>query len=251
MQSHTFKSQFTTNFELSQAKTLPINKNHSNITVVYTHGLYSDPWGRKPETIRNFCLESGMDFFRFELAGHGSDTLSYEDVDFNVWKDQLLEIVDDMVEGKILLIGSSLGGWLSLIAARERPERIVGVIGLAPGPDFTLDLEKYVFTPDQKADLEKGRLVFPMKDFSYVFTKKIFDTARENLLLEAPLPVNCPVHVIHGTEDKNLDPQKPFKLQKCLTSNNVIVKLIKGANHRLGRDEDLQEIITSVKSFIA
>lgn len=249
MQSRTFKSQFTTNFEFSQAKTSSADKNRPNMTVIYTHGLYSDPWGRKPETIKSFCLENGLDFFRFELAGHGSDTLSYEDVDFNVWKEQLLEIIDEMVTGKILLVGSSLGGWLSLIAARERPERVAGVVGLAPAPDFTLDLEKYVFTPEQKADLANGRLVFPMKDFSYVFTKKIFDTARDNLLLEAPLNVSCPVHILHGTEDKNLDPQKPFKLQKCLTSEVVIVKLIKGANHRLGRDEDLKEIIASLKSF--
>lgn len=250
MQSHTFKSQFTTNFEFSQAKTLPTNKNNKDLTVIYTHGLYSDPWGHKPETIKSFCLENGLNFFRFELAGHGSDTLSYEDVDFNVWKDQILEVIDEMTTGKVLLVGSSLGGWLSLIAARERPEKVIGVVGLAPAPDFTLDLEKYVFTPAQKADLNNGRLVFPMKDFSYVFTKKIFDTARQNLLLEAPLTINCPVHIIHGTEDKNLDPKKPFKLQQCLTSEIVVVKLIKGANHRLGRDTDLKEIIASLKSFL-
>ncbi len=252
MPSHTFKSQFTTNFEFSQANSCKTNKNSPDFTVVYVHGLYSDPWGRKPEEIKTFCEEQNIPFFRFELAGHGADIDSYEKVDFNTWKEQLLEVTDEMVAGKILYIGSSIGGWLSLIAARERPQRAVGVIGLAPAPDFTYDMERYVLTDAQKAEMnEKGRLLFPMKDFTYVFTRKMFDTARENLLLESPLDVKCPVHIIHGTEDKNLDPQKPFKLLNCLQSEDVIVKLIKGSNHRLGRDVDIDEMKNSIRSFMA
>lgn len=251
MPSRTFKLQFTTNFEQSQAKTSETNKNSPDFTVVYVHGLYSDSWGRKPEEVKNFCAENNIPFFRFELAGHGSDKDSYEKVDFNIWKGQILEVVDEMVSGKILFIGSSLGGWLSLIAARERPGRAIGVIGLAPAPDFTYDMERYVLTESQKTEMkENGRLLFPMKDFTYVFTQKMFDTARDNLLLESPLAVACPVHILHGTEDKNLDPQKPFKLLKCLQSEDVVLKLIKGSNHRLGRDVDIAELKNSIRSFI-
>lgn len=250
MQTHIFTSQFTTNFEYIQAKTSATHKNSTDFTVVYTHGLCSDPFGRKPEEIKAFCEAHNISFFRFELAGHGSDAARYEEVDFNIWKSQVLEVVDEIVSGKILFIGSSLGGWLSLLAARERPERTIGVIGLSAAPDFTADMEKYVLTKEQLAELATGRLVFPMKDYSYIFTKQMFDTARENLLLEGPLAIHCPVHIIHGTEDKNLDPQKPFKILKCLESENVIVKLMKGGNHRLGRDVDIAEMCNSIKSFI-
>lgn len=247
MPSHTFKTQFTTNFEHSQVKSSETNK----FTIVYTHGLFSDPWGHKPEEIKSFCTQNNIPFFRYELAGHGADKENYENVDFNIWKEQILEIVDEIVSGNILFVGSSLGGWLSLIAARERPQRTVGVIGLAPAPDFTYDVERFVLTPEQRAEMQsKGQILFPMKDFTYIFTQKIFDTARENLLLEAPLAVHCPVHIIHGTEDKNLDPQKPFKLLKSLESENVVIKLIKGSNHRLGRDVDINELKNSIKSFI-
>lgn len=250
MPSHTYKSQFTTEFEFSQANFSETHKINPDFSIVYTHGLYSDPWGRKPEEIKAFCSENNIPFFRFELAGHGSDKKRYEEVDFNIWKNQILEVTDDLVKGRILYIGSSLGGWLSLIAARERPERAKGVIGLAPAPDFTYDMERYVLTPAQKDEMSKnGRLLFPMKDFTYSFTQKMFDTARENLLLESSLAVKCPVHIIHGSEDKNLDPQKPFKLMKCLESEDVVVKLIKGSNHRLGRDIDIAEIKDSISSF--
>lgn len=251
MPSCTFNSQFTTNFEQSQAKTSETNKNSSDFTVVYVHGLCSDPWGRKPEEVKRFCEENNISFFRFELAGHGADRENYEKVDFNTWKGQILEVVDKMVMGKILFIGSSLGGWLSLIAARERPERTKGVIGLAPAPDFTYDMERYVLTDAQKTEMkESGRLLYPTKDFTYVVTQKMFDTARNNLLLEAPLAITCPVHIIHGTEDKNLDPQKPFKLLKCLQSEDVVLKLIKGSNHSLGRDADIEELLNSIRSFM-
>lgn len=250
MPTHTFNTQFTTKFEYIQAKTSATHRNSADFTLVYVHGLNSDPWGRKPEEIKKYCAENGISFFRFELLGHGSDSSSYEQVDFEDWKKQILEVVDEMVEGKILLVGSSLGGWLSLLAARDRPERVIGVIGLAPAPDFTYDVERFVLTEAQKAELSKGRVVFPMKDFSYVFMKRMFDTARDNLLLEKPLPISCPVHIIHGTEDKNLDPQKPFKLLKCLETNDVVLKLIKGSNHRLGRDVDIRELKNSIKDFL-
>lgn len=250
MQTHTFISQFTTKFEYIQAKTSETNKNSPDLTVVYIHGLNSDPWGRKPEEVKAFCLKHNLSFFRFELAGHGSDSANFEKVNFNDWKKQVFEVVDNMVEGRILFVGSSLGGWLSLLAARDRPERAAGVVGLAPAPDFTYDMERFVLTDAQKAELSRGRLVFPMKDYSYVFTRELFETARENLLLEAPLAIRCPVHILHGTEDKNLNPQKPFRLLKCLETEDVVLKLLKGANHRLGRDVDIAELHNSLAAFL-
>lgn len=252
MQSHTYKSQFTTNFEFSQAKTSKTHKNTPDFTAVYVHGLYSDPWGRKGEAIKAFCQEHNLGFLRFELAGHGSDVANYEKADFDIWKGQVLEVIDDLVNGPLVLIGSSIGGWLSLIAAIERPERIKGIIGLAAAPDFTSDLEKYIFTPEQKQVLEKdGRIVFPTNDFTYVFTKKMFDTAHKNLLLTGVIPVTCPVHLLQGTKDDSLDPNKAFNILKALQTDEVVVKWIKGSNHRLGRDIDIIEINNSLKSFLA
>lgn len=249
IQNHTFKAKFTTKIELSQEKSLKTHKNSADLTVVYIHGLFSDPWGRKPEEVKSFCEENNLNFCRFELAGHGSDKENYENIDFNDWKNQVLEVLDELVHGDVIMVGSSLGGWLSLVAAKERPNRVKGVVGLAAAPDFTYDIEQYIFTPEQKTEMkEKGKILFPMKDFTYIFTSKIFDTARENLLLNKELPITCPVHLLQGSEDKNVLPDKPFKIMKCLTSEDVVVKIIKGGNHRLGRDIDIAEMKKSLAS---
>ncbi len=244
MTDYTFKSNFTTKIDFRQAKSPETNK----FTVVYTHGLYSDCWGRKPEAILKWCEEKGINFVRYELAGHGSDSARYEETDINIWKAQILEVIDEIAKTDVLLVGSSLGGWLSLLAARERPEKVIGVLGLAAAPDFTLDLENYIFTPEQKEKLfGEGRLEFGNKDFTYVFTKTMFESGRENRLLDKPLAVVCPVHLIQGQKDASLDPEKALKTAKCLESNDVVVKLLKDSNHRLGKDEDLAEILCSLE----
>ena len=198
MQNHKFKTDFTTKIDYSQAKSLSTHK----ISVIYTHGLFSDCWGRKPESVKEWCEKHNIGFFRYELAGHGSDSARYEEADMLIWKAQLLEIIDDIVDGKVILIGSSIGGWLSLLAAIERPERVQGIVGLAAAPDFTRDLEEYVFTPQQRQDMERnGRLEFSTKDFTYLFTKQMFDTARPMCLLGKEIPIDCPVHLLQGMKD--------------------------------------------------
>ena len=248
MTVYTFKSDFTTKIDFRQAKSPKTN----NLTLVYTHGLYSDCWGRKPEAILNWCETKGIDFIRYELAGHGSDSARYEQADLNIWKAQILEVIDEIVKTDVILAGSSLGGWLSLLAARERPGKVKGVLGLAAAPDFTLDLENYVFTPEQKEKLSaEGRLEFTNNDFTYVFTKALFETGKENSLLGKPLPVVCPVHLIQGQKDASLDPNKALNIAKCLESSDVVVKLLKDSNHRLGKDEDLAEICCSLEALYA
>lgn len=243
MQNYIYDNKFSCCFE-------HINQEFADLlTVLYIHGLCSDPWGRKSEAVKDFCEKNHFAFFRFELAGHGSDKDNYLNLDFNTWKNQVFDIIDTKISGKILLVGSSLGGWLSLIAARDRAERIIGVIGLAAAPDFTYDIENFVLTKEEKEELAKGVLNYPVGDFIYVFTKKMFDTARENLLLQSPLAIKCPVHLIYGTMDKNLDPKKPFILQKVLESEQVIVKLIKDSNHSLGRDIDISELNHSLSAL--
>ena len=135
MLSRTYDTEFTTNFEYF----MPKSDNKQKFTILYTHGFCSDPWGRKPEEIKKWCLKNNIAMYRYELAGHGSDAARFEQTDINIWKAQILEIIDKYIEGDIVLVGSSLGGWLSMIAAINRPNRIKGLVGLAAAPDFTVD----------------------------------------------------------------------------------------------------------------
>ncbi len=241
MPHYSFKSPFLSRYEHVSCP--------SDLTVVYTHGFCSDPWGTKAEHVKAHCINNNVSFFRYELAGHGSDAANYMASDFNVWKNQLLDIIDNRVSGKIILVGSSLGGWLSLIGARDRGNRVSGVLGLAAAPDFTADIMHYVLTPAQRAQLDTGTLIFPTNEFTYTATKRIFDTASENLVLTGALNITCPVHIIHGTADKTLIPEKPFQIQRALTSDNVVVKLIKGAGHRLDSEIDRGEIRASLSEL--
>ncbi|MBR1606027.1 MAG: alpha/beta hydrolase [Alphaproteobacteria bacterium] len=246
MSTHQFLRQFTTNFEYIKAKSTEINK----FTVLYTHGLYSDPWGRKPDAVRDWCAKNNIDFFRYELAGHGSDAGNYENVDVNLWKAQILEIIDTMIEGDIVVVGSSLGGWLSLIAAEVRPDRVKAVLGLAAAPDFTVDLEDKYLTPEQNKTIqEQGRLEFTNDDFTYVFTKKLMNTGRENQMLNRQIEINCPVHLIQGQKDASLDWRKALQISQAIQGNNVTIKLLKYSNHRLGEDSDLEAIASSLSTI--
>ena len=251
MSEHQFLGQFTTKIEHIKAKTSEINR----FTILYTHGLYSDPWGRKPDAVRDWCLKNGYGFFRYELAGHGSDAGNYENVDVNLWKAQILEVIDTMIEGDIVVVGSSLGGWLSLIAAEARPERVKAVLGLAAAPDFTVDLEDKYFTSEQNNQIQKqGRLEFTNDDFTYVFTKKLMQSGRQNQMLNRTIKIDCPVELIQGQKDASLDWRKALQISQAVQGNNVTIKLLKYSNHRLGTDEDLiaiQRSLDSIKEHLA
>lgn len=246
MTEHQFLSKFTTKIEYIKAKTTITN----SFTVLYTHGLYSDPWGRKPDTVKNWCVNNGYSFFRYELIGHGSDIANYENVDINTWKSQILEIIDAVIEGDIVVVGSSLGGWLSLLAAEARPERVKAVLGLAAAPDFTIDLEEKYLTKEQNETIQtQGRLEFVNEDFTYIFTKRLMDSGRENCMLNREINITCPVQLIQGQKDASLDWRKSLQISQSISGNNVIINLLKHSNHRLGSDDDLQVIIRALDTL--
>ena len=247
MPTYTFRNNFTTNFEYIKANSPKTN----NFTIVYTHGLCSAPWGLKPEAIKSFCIKHGIGFFRYEMAGHGSDIINYEKTDINIWKEQLLEIIDDIVNEDILLVGTSMGGWLSLLGAELRPERIIGVIGISSAPDFTIGLENSYLSDMQKQELkEKGKLEFQTNDFTYIFTSALLDSGRENQMLNRKININCPVHLLQGMNDAAYPWKYSLQIVECLGSKDVTLKLIKNANHRMQEPSDLREICQSIETFM-
>lgn len=247
MLSRTYDIGFTTNFEY-------INKNSNGtqkFTLLYTHGFCSDPWGRKPEEIKKWCEANDIPMYRYELAGHGSDKARFEETDINIWKAQILEIIDKYIEGPIIVAGSSLGGWLSLLAAVARPNRIKGVLGLAAAPDFTADWLFHI-TPDLMAELQKnGKFTFPGQSITYTITKHLLDSGNQNLILDKPsIPILCPVVLIQGMKDTSVDWHKALLISERLETPDVTVKLLKNANHRLNEDHDIAEILSALDTFL-
>ena len=248
MQKHAFSSGFTTNIEYFKAESSETQK----FTLIYTHGFAADPWGRKPEEIKNWCIKHHIGFFRYELAGHGMDADNFEKSNINIWKKQILEIIDTLVDGPVLVAGASLGGWISLLAAINRPERIIGLLGLAAAPDFTKDYEDFA-TEEQKNTLEHdGKLLFEKEGFSYVITKQLLESGRQNLLLDKSIiPIDCPAVFIQGMEDTSVYWPKVLKIAEKIRSRHVMVKLLKNSTHRLNDDADIQEILSALDTFLS
>ncbi len=247
MQKHTFSSGFTTNFEHITAQSSETQK----FTLIYTHGFAADPWGRKPEEIKNWCLKNNIGFFRYELAGHGADAENLEKADLNTWKEQILEIIDSLVAGPVLVAGASLGGWISLLAAIKRPERVVGLLGLAAAPDFTKDYEDFATNEQQETLQRDGKLLFVKEDFTYTVTAKLLESGRQNLLLDKPfLPIDCQTVLIQGMEDNSVHWPKALKIAEKIRSRHVMVKLLKNSSHRLNEDADIREILTALDTFL-
>lgn len=243
MLKRTYRNGFTTNFEHIIANLPETQK----FTLIYTHGFCSDPWGRKPEEIKKWCQQNNISFYRYELAGHGSDFDHIERADINIWKAQILEIIDEVITGPVVVAGASLGGWLSLLAAEARPERVVGVLGLAAAPDFTKDNDQYR-TPELEAVMNRdGKLVFEESGFKFVITKQLIESGKDNLLLEKPsMAINCPVALVQGMKDESVKWQKAVKIAQNVQSEKVLLKLLKSSDHRLNADEDIKQILSAL-----
>lgn len=247
MFNHTFKNGHTTVCEYIK----PDTSKTQRFTVLYTHGFCSDPWGRKPEAVKSWCIEHGYGFFRWEVAGHGSDAARFKDTTINTYKEQIFEIIDDIIEGDIVVGGASMGGMMSLIAAINYPKRIKGLFSLAAAPDFLVRfIEKY-FNDEAKVHLEKfGYVEYTNNDFTYIVTKDMIESGYQNLLLDKDvIDFKGKVVLIQGTEDASVDWKLAPYIASKLTSNDVKVVLLKGGNHRLNRDEDIYEIRAALDDF--
>lgn len=249
MFEHTFKNGHTTKCEYIK----PDSNKTQKLTVVYTHGFCSDPYGRKPEEVKKWCLEHGVGFFRWEIAGHGSDVARFEETTIDTYREQIYEIVGEIVEGDIIIGGASLGGWLSLMGAIKFPDKVKGLFGLAAAPDF---LKRYIeafMRPNDKELLEKyGKVEFPTGDFTYVITKDMIESGYRNLLLDKDIiPFDGKVRLIQGMQDKSLEWKVATMIATKLTSKDVKVVLMKESNHRLSSDEDVIEIRKALDELCA
>jgi len=245
---HTFKCGHTTKCEHIR----PDCSKTQRFSVVYAHGFCSDPYGRKPEEVKKWCIEHKMGFFRFELAGHGVDQERFEDVTMNTCKSQIFEIIEDLVDGPVLVMGSSMGGWLSLLAACHFKERVIGFIGMAAAPDFLKTYFENNFKPEHKAILDQyGKIEFKVDDYKYMITKKMIESAHDNLLLENEvIPFQGKVRLLQGMKDASLQWKTALTIAQKMESDDVEVHLIKNANHYLGHDEDIKALMRALDDFL-
>ena len=246
--SYTFQCGHTVQCEYIKPDTTKTQR----FTVVYAHGFCSDPYGRKPEEVKKWCLSKGMGFFRYEIAGHGSDKARFEETTINTYKSQIFEVIERLVDGPIVAAGTSLGGWLALLVACHFPERVIGMVGLAAAPDFLKTYIESYFQPKHLEILNQtGKIEFPTNDFTYIITKEMIASGRDNLMLDKDvIPFSGKVRLLQGMKDASLEWHTPFVIAEKLQSTDVIVHLLKSSNHRLSTDEDIKELFRALDDFL-
>lgn len=223
-----------------------------NPGVVFLGGFRSDMTGAKAVALEQHCRHRGWAFLRFDYRGHGASSGRFEDLAIGDWLADALTALDRLAPDRYVLVGSSMGGWLALLAALARPERIAGLVGVAAAPDFTADLIRPNLPPEAQAALAERDVIFAPSPYGdpIPITRRLIEEGDRHLLLRAPIPLRVPVHLLHGQEDPDVPWQTSLRLAAQLESRAVTVELVKDGDHRLSRDEDLRRLAAAVDRVV-
>ena len=205
----------------------------------------SDMAGTKALALEDYARARGQAFLRFDYQGHGASSGRFEDGTIGLWASDATAAIAELTEGPQVLVGSSMGGWIMLLAALAQPERIAGLVGIAAAPDFTEDLIwSQADEAQRKAIQEDGvyREPSPYGEQPYTITRALIEDGREHLLLRRPIPLTCPVRLIHGLEDPDVPWDLSLKLAAALDSEDVETLLVKGGDHRLSEPRDIARL---------
>ena len=223
--------------------TIAYHRHHGRAPgVVFLGGFMSDMTGTKATALESFCRARGQAFLRFDYFGHGGSSGEFSEATVGRWKDDALCVLDNLTAGPQVLVGSSLGGWIMLLAALARPERVKALIGIAPAPDATEDLMWNRFAPElQAAILRDGQARIPSAygEAGYLITRKLIEDGRKHLILGKPIPVSCPVRLLHGMRDADVPYRVSIALAEKIAGEDVRIELVKDGDHRLSRERDL------------
>jgi len=203
--------------------------------VVFLGGFKSDMEGTKAIHLQEWARRNGRAFLRLDYSGHGQSSGTFEQGCIGDWAADAMAAIDSLTQGPQILVGSSMGGWIALLAARAMPDRVAGMVGIAAAPDFTEDGMWAGFDAAQREEITvKGRLELPSdySDEPYVITARLIEDGREHLVLRAPLELPFPVRLLQGTEDEDVSRDVALRLLDHADCPDIHLTLVKGADHR-------------------
>lgn len=218
-------------------------------TLLFLPGYASDMEGSKATALDAFAAEHGLAMLRFDYSGTGSSPGAFADGTLDRWLDEATVVLDRLVDGPALLVGSSMGGWIALHLALRRPERVRGLVGVAAAPDFT----DWGFDETLRAALrEHGHLADPTdrSPDATVMTRGFWDSGQRLLLLADEIAVTCPVRLLHGDADTEVPLKVALRLLDRLRSADVQLTVIKGGRHRLSEPHELDALRRTVAQLV-
>ncbi|EPX80007.1 alpha/beta hydrolase [Litoreibacter arenae] len=219
--------------------------------VVFLGGFKSDMEGTKAIHLEAWAKAQGRAFLRFDYSGHGQSSGEFTDGSIGDWADDAQAAIEALTDGPQLLVGSSMGGWISLLLTQRIAPRIGGLVTIAAAPDFTEDSMWAGFTDAQKAELQGGQVALP-SDYGepYIITKRLIEEGRNNLVLRAPLPLPFPVRFLQGTADADVDMSVALRLLDHAEGPDMRLTLLKGADHRFSDAAALELIETAIRDVL-
>lgn len=217
--------------------------------VVWLGGFHSDMLGEKASVLHAKCAEAGRPFVRFDYLGHGESSGAFADGTIGRWRSDALAVLDRLTTGPVVLVGSSMGGWMALLVALARPERVKGLVLLAPAPDFTDKLMWASFDESHRRQImEEGFWTRP-SDYDpagYPITRDLIVEGREWNVLDGEIGIDVPVRILQGGLDTDVPWTHSLDLADKLLSKDVVWSLVKDGDHRLSRPQDIERMVASV-----
>lgn len=222
--------------------------------LVFLGGFRSDMTGTKAMFLEAHARATGRAFLRFDYTGHGASSGDFLDGGIASWARDAETALTELTEGPQILIGSSMGGWMSLLMAKRLPGRVAGIVGIAAAPDFTEDSMWAGFSEAQRATLmSDGQVALPSEysDEPYIITRRLIEEGRESLVLRDPLPLSGPVRLLHGSADVDVPLEVPMRLISHADCADMRLLVVKGSDHRFSSEADLELIRAAVEEVTA
>ncbi len=221
--------------------------------VVFLGGFKSDMEGTKAVHLQDWAARTGRAFLRFDYSGHGQSSGLFEEGAIGDWAEDAAAVITALTDGPQVLVGSSMGGWISLLTARAMPERVAGLVTIAAAPDFTEDSMWAGFDAAQRQELqEAGRVALP-SDYGepYIITRRLIEEGRKRLVLRDPLPLPFPTRFLQGTADRDVDMSVALQLLDHAAGPDMRLTLVDGADHRFSDPDCLALIESAVEEVLA
>jgi Predicted hydrolases or acyltransferases (alpha/beta hydrolase superfamily) len=227
-------------------------------TLVWLGGYRSDMAGTKAAEMDAFAAREGVGAIRFDYSGHGASGGEFRDGTISRWLEEALAVLDALKPVQIVLVGSSMGGWIALRLVQELRRRgqgpqVAGMVLIAPAPDFTCDLIEPHLTDEQRAALEEKGYFEQHSEYSAepdIYTRDLLEDGRRNLVLTGIVETGCPVHILQGMADPDVPYRHALKLVEHLPADDVVLTLIRDGDHRLSRPQDIEKLRSAIGTLI-
>ncbi|HET9148135.1 MAG TPA: alpha/beta hydrolase [Acetobacteraceae bacterium] len=218
--------------------------------LVFLPGFASDMQGTKALSLRDFCAERGQAMLRLDYSGHGASAGCFEDGTISAWTADAEAVIREAApERRLILAGSSMGGWIALLLALRLKGRVAGLVGIAAAPDFTEELIRPSLTEEQKARLKRDGVLMQPNPYGSPtpITARLLEDGARHLLLRGPIPLSCPIRLLHGQRDEDVPWQTSLRIAELAESEDVRVTLVKDGDHRLSRPQDLALLLETIR----